>query len=111
MVAVGAFLISDTDAEGYYVTWKGTPYPLQEDTVLTKYDPPQPVKAGMLVCDGFYYNPVPLAHPWYTQEDSASLLRAVICLQQVVAAGLVLVPISRSNPFPRSCDVRAASQK
>jgi hypothetical protein len=37
----GAILTSDLEAGGYYVvSWESSPYTLQEDTELTKYDPP-----------------------------------------------------------------------
>jgi hypothetical protein len=37
----GAILTSNLEAGGYYVvSWESSPYTLQEDTELTKYDPP-----------------------------------------------------------------------
>ena len=59
---IGAFSMEDKETSGYYlVEWRSEAYTLQEDTVLTEFDPPLELQAGELVVDATYLKLVPRA--------------------------------------------------
>ena len=96
----GAFSTEDEDADGYYIVmWTSDPYTLQEDVELAEYTPAMKIKAGELVCDAEYYNPVRGARLWYTRELSEGR-KTLVRLAQVVAADLQLAPVSETNKLP-----------
>ena len=73
---VGVFQTEDPDADGYYlIKWTTSPYTLQEDKLLNEYEPPQLVKAGEIVCEGQYFNPVSRARLWYTPSEVPTTVR------------------------------------
>jgi hypothetical protein len=104
---VGVFQTEDPDADGYYlVKWTTSPYTLQDDQLLQEYEPPQLVKAGELVCQGNYFNPVGRARLWYTPSGVPTTVR----MQQVIAPDLALLSISNQNKLPNTCNKREATK-
>jgi hypothetical protein len=100
---IGAFSTEDDKTSGYYlVEWKSEAYTLQEDTILTEFDPPLELEAGELVADATYLNLVPRAPLWYTPSESNTTVR----VKQVLAANLNMLCISHSNKVPRGCNKR-----
>ena len=82
---LGLATTEDEETSGYYlVEWKSEAYTLQEDTVLTEFDPPLELQAGELVVDATYLNKVPRAPLWYTR----SKLNTTVLVKQVLAANL-----------------------
>ena len=75
---------------------------LQEDTVLTDFDPPLELQAGGLVVDATYLNLVPRAPLWYTP----SKLNTTVRVKQVLAASLNMLGISDGNKVTRGCNKR-----
>ena len=100
---IGAFSTEDEKTSGYYlVEWKSEAYTLQEDTVLTEFDPPLELQAGELVVDATYLNLVPRAPLWYTP----SKLNTTVRVKQVLAVSLNTLGISDGNKVPRGCNKR-----
>jgi hypothetical protein len=98
---IGAFSTEDEETSGYYlVEWKSEAYTLQEDKVLTEFDPPLELQAGELVVNATYLNLVPRAPLWYTQSELSTTVR----VKQVLAANLNMLGISDSNKVPRGCN-------
>jgi hypothetical protein len=105
----GAFQTADPDTDGYYlVEWTSVPNTIQEDVMLTKYDPPIQIKEGELVCDANYWNKVPRAKLWYTRPTEP--LSTVVRMQQVVSSKVELESISETNKLPHTCDRQTATQ-
>jgi hypothetical protein len=100
---IGAFSTEDEETSGYYlVEWKSEAYTLQEDTVLTEFDPPLKLEAGELVADATYLNMVPRAPLWYTPSESTTTVR----VKQVLVAKLNMLSTSEGNKVPRGCNKR-----
>ena len=104
---IGAFLTDDPEVDGYYlVKWTTTPYTLQEDVILKEYTPHIKISTGELVCNAQYFNPVPRAPYWYTPLDTPTVVR----MQQVVLPDATLLPISKSNKLPNTCNKASATR-
>ena len=73
---------------------------MQEDTVLTEFDPPLELQAGELVVDATYLNLVPRAPLWYTPSTLTTMVR----VKRVLAASLNMLAISDANKVPKGCN-------
>lgn len=91
---VGAFSTDDPDADGYYlVEFLTDPFRLDKDTALKEYDPPMLLRKDELVVTAKYFNKVPRASKWYTPSN----IKTTVHIQQVILAGLSLLPISAAD--------------
>ena len=109
IAAVGT---SDEDTLGYYlVKWLSEPYTLQEDTEgMVKG---VMLKAGTLVVDAEWLNPVGGASLWYTPAPDLPMVPIEVA--HVLLTGLQLLPLSDANKLPanmaRKAKEAAARQK
>ena len=98
----GAFMTTDKTSRGYYIVhWHSIPYTLQDDFELNDYDPPIILKAGELVCNGEYMNPMPQTKLWYTQPHVP--IRTKIRMKHVVKSECTMHPSSAENKMTHSC--------
>ena len=93
---IGAVATKNKDTpDGYYlVQWTGKPYPDQETKDW--------------LCEGIYLNEVPLAKYWYTKDEGAPEIHDV---RHVVLGQVKMEKISPTNPLPRACNKKSATQK
>ena len=99
----GAVATNDNNVKvGYYIVqWTSLPYPIQEDTSITTFDPPLLLKAGEMVCDAIYLNAVPHCKLIYTHSDNSSLCTKIM-LQHVVDAKVEMKKLTKKDELPRN---------
>ena len=81
--------------------WVSILYMLQDDLVLEEYNPMVILKAGELVCDGEYMNPVPRTKLWYTIPSMP--IRTKVKMKHVVKAACTMHPSSEEHKMPHNC--------
>mgnify|MGYP006899817042 FL=1 len=89
--------------------WTGEPYTLQQEETWNEFTPPMVAKAGELVCEARYLQPLKRAKNWYTHAGPEENTK--VMLKHVVAADLLMLKEADDNMLPPGCNRTEAKKR